>query len=469
MTTSQTEIKLQFIVELSKKSFDTFCDELSSLFAVRMQCSQQAIVTETVEGLKKRFKEPAALYSVEAKGSVDGIFQLVFDKNALFILAGLMLMHPEQMILENIKRGSLEKAREMSDVITQAVHTLLGAWNRVFRKVLVGHNRFMQTNVFIGNPWEKSEPNTGLAYDEEFVFVPYQIKVSSYPPFNCGIIFTKRLLSLTAEFETGQFVPTEEKTQDQTAAVDTADSGEADAPKESDTEEKPNPEVAATEQNSDDADVDASKNIAKEKATTTVNAAEHKDSAASAVPETIQEMTQPPTTIPGKQASPATSEPPPSDSIGEVMTLRARDIMRKDVLWCSQDDSVQHALAKMQQHKASYIVVGQDSILTGIVSKSDLTAAISPYLRPAFEKWRRPLDDATLQIKIKWVMSGAVHTITPQTPLPAIIENMCQLGVRCLPVVDPQGKVQGLVTVLETFKAFLKHYSGVSTASDDTQ
>ena len=147
MTTSQTEIESQVIVELSKKSFDTFCDELSSLFAVRMQCSQQTIVTETVEGLRKRFKELAALYSVEAKGSVDGIFQLVFDKNALFILPGLMLMHPEQMILENIKHGSLEKAREMSGVITQAVHTLLGAWNRVFRKVLVGHNRFMQTNV----------------------------------------------------------------------------------------------------------------------------------------------------------------------------------------------------------------------------------------------------------------------------------------------------------------------------------
>jgi len=97
-------------------------------------------------------------------------------------------------------------------------------------------------------------------------------------------------------------------------------------------------------------------------------------------------------------------------------------------------------------------MVGTDGVLEGIVSNSNIKGAISPYLRPVFEKWHRPLDDATLNIKVKWIMSRPVRVVTPETSLVAIMENMCQFGGRCLPVVDKQGKVQGLVTVFDIFK-----------------
>ncbi|MHC4687462.1 MAG: CBS domain-containing protein [Planctomycetota bacterium] len=129
--------------------------------------------------------------------------------------------------------------------------------------------------------------------------------------------------------------------------------------------------------------------------------------------------------------------------------------MQKDVLWESQDDSVQEALTKMQQYSAGYMMIGRDKIPSGIVSKSDLTGIISPYLRPTFAKWRRPLDDATLKIRIKWAMTNPVHTISPQASLVAIMENMSDFGTRCLPVADQKGKVQGIVTVFDLFKAIL--------------
>ncbi len=94
-------------------------------------------------------------------------------------------------------------------------------------------------------------------------------------------------------------------------------------------------------------------------------------------------------------------------------------------------------------------------MLDGIVSKSDLTGAISPYLQPVFAKWRRPLDDATLQIKVKWIMTKPVQTITSETSLKVIMENMRQSHRRALPVIDQQGKVQGLVTVFDIFNALL--------------
>jgi CBS domain-containing protein len=140
--------------------------------------------------------------------------------------------------------------------------------------------------------------------------------------------------------------------------------------------------------------------------------------------------------------------------------LCAKDIMQKELTWASPEDSIQQTLAKMQQCNTSYILISRNGTLEGIVSKSDLTGAVSPYLRPEFAKWRRPLDDATLQIKVKWIMGKLIHTITPQTPLVDIIRNMCQFGLYALPVIDEQGKVQGLVTEVNVFKAMLKLMGG---------
>ena len=136
--------------------------------------------------------------------------------------------------------------------------------------------------------------------------------------------------------------------------------------------------------------------------------------------------------------------------------LCAKDVMLKELVWGSPEDSVQQAIRKMQQSDSGYLMVGIDDVLVGIVSNSNITGALSPYLRPIFAKWRRPLDDATLQIRIKWIMSRPVHIVKPKTPLANVMENMCRYGVLCLPVVDQQGKVQGLVTETDIFKALLE-------------
>jgi len=136
--------------------------------------------------------------------------------------------------------------------------------------------------------------------------------------------------------------------------------------------------------------------------------------------------------------------------------IYAKDIMQKDVIWGSPDDSVQQTLAKMRPGEPAFVLIGQDNIPQGIVSKSDATGAISPYLRPVFAKWRRPQDDATLQIKVKWIMSKPVRTINTDASLETMMEKLCELGGGCLAVADQQGKVVGLVTQAEIFRALLK-------------
>ncbi len=171
---------------------------------------------------------------------------------------------------------------------------------------------------------------------------------------------------------------------------------------------------------------------------------------------TIQKMTQSAAVLPGESA-------------GISLAMCAKDIMQKEVVWGAGDDSVEQALAKMQQANSGYMIVGGDGALEGIVSKSDLTGAISPYLRPVFAKWRRPLDDATLQIKIKWIMSRPVRTVKPETPLSAVIGNMCQFGGCVLPVVDKDDKVQGLVTIFDILQALLSDEGDFPTVGKTAQ
>ncbi len=155
--------------------------------------------------------------------------------------------------------------------------------------------------------------------------------------------------------------------------------------------------------------------------------------------------------------------------LSRCLSICAKDMMQGRIAWASPEETVQQALAKMQQYDTGYILVGVDGALEGIVSRSDVTGALSPYLRSIFAKWRRPLDDATLKIKIKWIMSRPVRTIRPQTPLVTIMENVCRFGGGGLPVVDEQGKVQGMVTVFNVFQMMLNTCADVPTVGKAPQ
>ena len=432
MATSQTEVKSQAI-ELSTEAFETFCDDISGMFGVDMECSRQKVCAETVEGLKKRFRKLVAVNSVKAEGALGGTFQLVFDQEGLFTLAGIIVMLPEKRILENRKRGSAKEAEDMSDALAEAGNMLVGSWDKVFRERLDGHGHFVQTSTFIGIPWDKPEEKIGLAGDEEFVFVPYEMTIASYPAFNCGAIFPKTVFDSTFESVPEQADPAEEeaqekaeeKAQEQRVTAEKTDSEEPNTAPKGDSEktkpqepavEKASIEKPAAEENnaeaaaktkSKDIDTDVSDSAVEEKEVMTDGSKEQP------VSETIRKIARSPAVLPGEPVCPATTENPALGSTSVSLAIYAKDIMQKDVVWGSSDDTVQQTLTKMQQADAGFMMIGRDEVLEGVVSKSDITAAVSIYLRPVFAKWRRTLDDATLQIKVKWIMSRPVHIIKP--------------------------------------------------------
>ena len=595
MAPSQTEIESR-VIELAEKSFKTFCGDISGMFGVDMVCSQQQVGPETVSGLKRRFKEFVVVYLVKAEGELDGTFHLVFDRQGLFILAGVVAMHPEHLILENVKFGSLEKVDEVSNILKEVGDALVGAWDRVFQKAFDGHGRFVQANTFIGSPWDDSNKKIGLAGNEKLMFVPIEMTVGSYPTFKCGIIFPKAILAGTSvseseapnvsegEKETENRAPTvregieeaeseapnvseaveeaegkapnvsggmekskpqeptdekaaEEKTkaeentkeatqaegdavaekakpaakeavvadksaaqQDPEDAVDQKPEAAAEEERPAVAAEKPEaapeeepkavpeeePEVAtegepeaaaegqpevATEGEPEaaaeepEAAPEEEPEAAAEQKSDDVNVkapltAETDKSEKRPISEAIQKMTRSSAVLPGESTPSVMAEKPLLSSEDALLAVCAKDIMQKNVIWGDPDESVQKALVKIQQRNAGYMMIGRRQIPEGVVSKSDLTGALSPYLRPTFAKWRRPMDDATLQIKVKWIMSKPTCTVTPETSLPAMMEHICKAGRLCLPVVDQQGKVQGLVTVFDIFNVLLKRSHG---------
>jgi acetoin utilization protein AcuB len=144
-----------------------------------------------------------------------------------------------------------------------------------------------------------------------------------------------------------------------------------------------------------------------------------------------------------------------SASASPGANLLAKHLMQTQVHWVSVDDTVNQAQTKMQETGVSYLLVGDGTKLEGIVTRSDLDSAASIYLRPIFAKWHRPADDATLQIRLKWIMSKQVYPVKPETPLFNIVELKCKHDISCLPVVDVQGQMLGVVTTKDMLKGFV--------------
>jgi len=138
--------------------------------------------------------------------------------------------------------------------------------------------------------------------------------------------------------------------------------------------------------------------------------------------------------------------------------------MRTDIAWATQEDTVENVLNSMQQQNIGYVLIGKPEEIQGIVSKSDIQGALSPYLQSIFSKWKRELDTATLQIKVRWVMSRPVHSVRPDADLGTVMETMCKHSVRALPVVDENG-VYGIVTTYSIFNAL----NAASTEDTDQQ
>jgi len=273
-----------------------------------------------------------------------------------------------------------------------------------------------------------------------------------------------------------------EETQQQPQTQDPADAPEGETPKQQQVSE-PQGQVGETaeqppqqvQNQSQPAEITDSEDAAQkegdqsgtgEKETSGLGKADGKEPPTGPISETIEKMVESRAELPGqtegRQVGSGSQFNPPAG-------ICARDIMQKEIVWISGDESVQEAISRLQQSGSGYLFIGANKTAEAIVSKSDLNAALSPYLRPIFSKWRQSLDDATLKLKVKWIMSRLVRAIKTDTPLDAVIEQISVCDGGALAVTDETGKVQGVVTVSDVFKAVAGEQGDIAVAEQPVQ
>lgn len=452
------------LADLSDAGFQAFCDGITAMFDVDMRCERRQAGMETAGALPSRFKKLTAIHLVAADGVLNGTIPLLFDQGGLFVLSGVIVMLPESRIIEQVRRGSIQDAQNLQDATGEVGNLLVGSWDTLFREQCLGHKHFVKKASIIGKPSEKLG-EMGVSANSQVLSVVYEMTVGPYPSFLCAAVFPTAVL---ASFHVPAMASVDEAvTQEPPAGEPTiaqvprmpraAETAMADRP-------VPPPESAAPvqPQSAGPAVVPEPLNVVAVTADSSAGWGDTRTGDAIVQSVTLGDggadasvtvCPSPAAACPG--VSRVLSGRQPSGTLAELLATRAADIMATDVVWASPEDTVQAVLAKMQEHDTGYVLIGRNGTLEGLVSNSTILGTVSLYLRPVFAKWRRPEDDATLGVKVKWIMSRPVRTVRPDTSLEAMIECLRRSGGRCLPVVDENGAVRGIITVFDILMCIL--------------
>ncbi|MEJ2895987.1 HPP family protein [Bordetella avium] len=105
--------------------------------------------------------------------------------------------------------------------------------------------------------------------------------------------------------------------------------------------------------------------------------------------------------------------------------LRCADIMSRDVVSVTAQDSLAHALALMRHHRLSVLPVLEDGRYLGLLHEHDAMDGLNTALADCLHRDRA--------------------FATPDLPAIELARPMAD-GRHCLPVLDEQGQLQGLVT-----------------------
>jgi acetoin utilization protein AcuB len=132
--------------------------------------------------------------------------------------------------------------------------------------------------------------------------------------------------------------------------------------------------------------------------------------------------------------------------------MLVKERMSSPAVTVTPDTSFQDALKLMRDHKFRRVpVVDQDGKLIGIVSERDLLHA-SPSPATSLSVWE--VNYLLWKLKVADIMTHHVITISQEAPIEDAANLMVTRKIGGLPVVNGAGKIVGVVTETDIFKAF---------------
>jgi CBS domain-containing membrane protein len=128
----------------------------------------------------------------------------------------------------------------------------------------------------------------------------------------------------------------------------------------------------------------------------------------------------------------------------EPSSLRIADVMSSPVTTLCASHSLPLARDLMAQRRIRHLpVVDDDQRLVGLVSHRDILRAQQSCLAPISEPIRSTLE---LAVPVNQLMTKEVWTTVPDAPALEAARQLLSHGFSCLPVVDEEQRVVGIVT-----------------------
>jgi CBS domain-containing membrane protein len=132
--------------------------------------------------------------------------------------------------------------------------------------------------------------------------------------------------------------------------------------------------------------------------------------------------------------------------------LLVKDLMTKDPFSLLLDDNLESLEEIMKwQHIRHIPIVDESDRLIGVVTHRDiLKTAISSLAEVSTEEKR----SITRSIKVRDIMNKKIASTHPDSPLKEVAETMFLHKYGCLPVVDKENKLLGILTEADFVKCF---------------
>jgi len=135
------------------------------------------------------------------------------------------------------------------------------------------------------------------------------------------------------------------------------------------------------------------------------------------------------------------------------MRMPIQDIMTTNLVVVTMDTDVDQLQTYFDNLKIHHLIVAQDKVLQGIISDRDVLRCISPYAGTAAEIER---DTRTLRKRAHQIMTRKPFTVGKNDSIKKAARIIIEKNVGCLPVVDENNRLLGIVTWRDVFSYGLR-------------
>ena len=128
--------------------------------------------------------------------------------------------------------------------------------------------------------------------------------------------------------------------------------------------------------------------------------------------------------------------------------------MTQKVITVHPEDSVVEARDLLKKHRIRHLpVVEKDDVLVGIITDRDIRSALPAAFYANADT--HPEIGESAAIKVGDIMTANPHTVSPEDTIEDALLQIQTMRVGAFPVVDRQGRLEGLISVRDLLRAFI--------------